>query len=450
MKAIHNHYDVIIIGGRVAGSTLATRLAQAGQNVLLLERQQLPAPHPASSPMINGASMHYLDEIGADEAQYAAGVPRSRRFVYEIRESFRVFNPTAVAYGRDYGYAVDRAQFDHVLWELALNAGPGSVTGLMGTAVKQLVWQDERVVGVEATRQRQTTTYTADLVVGADGRFSTVARQVQAAEHHAFTRLPTSAIYAYWEGVAPYDDSGVPTIHFISPEQGVGVLMLRSANGRTAVTIEGQSKKLKTSGGQMEALYHAILRRSPAAWRRLEHGRVATPLRGMRHIGNLYRESGGPGWALTGDALHQKDPVDGQGIHDAVFTSRALAQAILRWQNGHQSWPQARAQFDQEVWAEMHPMYIATMLTVLEDFYIPLDNPFTLNVARWLFEDEDYRQRMALLLARQHPNAARWRPLPVMLRAMAAGLGRDVRRWWQKTPRPSAHPVYLSQPVAYD
>jgi 2-polyprenyl-6-methoxyphenol hydroxylase-like FAD-dependent oxidoreductase len=192
----------------------------------------------------------------------------------------------------------------------------------------------------------------------------------------------------------------------------------------------------------MESLYHEILRNSPAAWRRLKHGRVATPLHGMRDIGNLYRESSGPGWALVGDALHQKDPVDGQGIHDAIFTSRALAHAILRWQDGQQSWDAARAQFDQEVWAEMHPMYIATVMTVLEDFYIPLDNPLTINIARWLYEDEDYRRRLALLLARQHKNAARWRPLPVVLRALARGLGRDVARLWHKTARASAHPVY--------
>ncbi len=440
MKPTHNHYDVIIVGGRVAGSTLAARLAQAGRAVLLLERQSLPSPHPASSPVINAAAMHYLDEIGADEAQYARGVPPSRRFVYEIRQSFRVFNPTATAFGRDYSYAVDRAQFDYVLWELALASG---ATGRMNTAVQKLL-QDEhgRVYGVEVSHQRQRETYTADLVVGADGRFSTVARQVNAREHHAFTYLPTSAIYAYWDGVAPYDQSGIATMHFISPQQGVGILILESADGRTAVIVEGQSKKLKTGGGQMDSLYHEILRNSPAAWRRVKHGRVATPLRGMRDIGNLYRESGGPGWALTGDALHQKDPVDGQGVHDAVFTSRALAHAILRWQNGQQSWNAARAQFDQEVWAEMHPMYVATVLTVLEDFYIPLDNPLTITVARWLFEDEDYRRRLALLLARQHKNAARWRPLPVILRAAARGLGRDVARLWQRTTRASAHPVY--------
>jgi flavin-dependent dehydrogenase len=435
-----NHYDVIVVGGRVSGSTLATRLAQAGLSVLLIERQMLPAPHPASSPVINTAAMAYLDEIGADERAYAEGVPPAHRFVYEIRESFRVFNPTLMAFGRDYGYAVDRAQFDFVLWELALRHG---VTGMLNTAVSQLLWDDHgRVIGVEVRQQRQTSRYTADLVVGADGRFSTVARQVNAREHHAFNRLPTSAIYAYWDDVAPYDESGIGTMHFISPQQGVGILLLPSAHGRTAVTIEGQSKKLESGSGQKESLYHEILRNSPAAWRRVKHGRVATPLHGMRHIGNLYRQSGGPGWALTGDALHQKDPVDGQGIHDAIFTSRALAAAILRWQSGAQSWEQARAQYDQEVWAEMHPMYIATMLTIFEYFYIPLDNPLTLNAARWLYEDPEYRRRLAMLLGRMHPNAARWRPLPVLIAALGRGMAHDVRRWWQKTPRPSQHPGY--------
>ncbi|MEL6149749.1 MAG: FAD-dependent monooxygenase, partial [Chloroflexota bacterium] len=44
-------YDVIIVGGRVAGSTLAAYLGKAGIRVLLLERATFPEPHPASSPM---------------------------------------------------------------------------------------------------------------------------------------------------------------------------------------------------------------------------------------------------------------------------------------------------------------------------------------------------------------------------------------------------------------
>ena len=69
----------------------------------------------------------------------------------------------------------------------------------------------------------------------------------------------------------------------------------------------------------------------------------------MRNIGNLYREAGGPGWALVGDALHQKDPLDGQGIYDAVLTAKLLAQALIDCQRGALSPSAALARYAAEV-----------------------------------------------------------------------------------------------------
>jgi 2-polyprenyl-6-methoxyphenol hydroxylase-like FAD-dependent oxidoreductase len=40
----------------------------------------------------------------------------------------------------------------------------------------------------------------------------------------------------------------------------------------------------------------------------------------------FFRDSSGPGWALTGDAGHYKDPVIGQGIRDALEWSRRLGE----------------------------------------------------------------------------------------------------------------------------
>lgn len=435
-----SEYDVIIVGGRVAGSTLAARLGQQGLRVLILERDRFPRPHPASSPMINSRAMFLLDEIGADEKVYAAGTPQSRRYVYEIRDAFRVFNRVPEQHGRDYGLAVDRARFDEALWNLALQLP--TVEGHQGCAVQELIWHDGRVAGVRVRHQGQEQTYTADCVVGADGRFSLVARQVQAREFRRVSWLPTSVLYAYWENVAPYDQPGEPVIHFISPEHGLGILMIEAADGRTAVVVEGQSKKLKRDGLKSRELYLEILQSCPAAWRRLRHGHPATRVHGMRKVGNLYRQAGGPGWALTGDALHQKDSVDGQGIHDAIFISRQLASAIVSWKKEGQSWSQALLEFEKEVITEMQPMYVATILTVLEDFYLPLPQWVFDTVVRWLFEDEVYRRRLALLLARGLPNAARWRPLPVILKAIGRGFGRDIKRLIRRESRPSQVPSY--------
>jgi 2-polyprenyl-6-methoxyphenol hydroxylase-like FAD-dependent oxidoreductase len=43
----------------------------------------------------------------------------------------------------------------------------------------------------------------------------------------------------------------------------------------------------------------------------------------------FFRASSGPGWALAGDAGHFKDPVTGQGMRDAMWMGRTLAQHVL-------------------------------------------------------------------------------------------------------------------------
>ena len=94
-------FDVIVVGGRPAGSTLAARLGQGGLRVALLERDSFPTPHPASSPAIYAGTMAMLDEIGAEEARYAAGTPRIKAWVIEAPGAFVNRTPIPAAFGRD-------------------------------------------------------------------------------------------------------------------------------------------------------------------------------------------------------------------------------------------------------------------------------------------------------------------------------------------------------------
>jgi flavin-dependent dehydrogenase len=49
---MEKHYEVIIIGGRVAGASLAIRLGKQGRKVLLIDRATFPSwPSVPSSPM---------------------------------------------------------------------------------------------------------------------------------------------------------------------------------------------------------------------------------------------------------------------------------------------------------------------------------------------------------------------------------------------------------------
>lgn len=162
-----------------------------------------------------------------------------------------------------------------------------------------------------------------------------------------------------------------------------------------------------------------------------------TDVRGIKKVGNLYRAAGGPGWALVGDAFHQKDPLDGQGIYDALFTAKALAQAIGSWQQGHQSWEAALATYDAMVRAETFPMYRSTLERVRRDLYSPQPDWAWRSWIRWLVSDKEYQRRIGLLLVRGiHP--ATWMTLSVFFGAIARGAGADFVRWLARRPDPYA------------
>jgi flavin-dependent dehydrogenase len=426
------HFDVIVVGGRPAGSTLAACLGAAGMRVLLVERAVFPSAPAASSPIIYSSTMRLLDEIGVDEAEYARGTPPIRRWVIEIREDFRVTNPVPDVAGRDYGYAIDRARFDEALWRNA--ARFPSVVARQPFVVSGLVRSGDRITGIRGRAPGGAEEiYTADCVVGADGRFSLVARQAAARTLEEHTERPTTLYYAYWRNVAPYDDEG-PAIHAHGPGYGYGFLLMDSADDTVAVVVEGQSSIINPGPEKAEGFYVDMLRRHPRVWRRLRHAERISEVRGMRNVGNLYRAAGGRGWALVGDALHQKDPLDGQGIFDAVFTGRALGQALIDWKRGAISWEQALSNYDAVVRRETYPMYQNTLQRVKNELYTRQPAWAFRSWIRWLLEDPEYLRRLGLVIVRGIP-VTRWLPPRVFIRALGRGALRDLRRLVRRQPR---------------
>src|SRR5690349_780577 len=130
-------YDIIIVGGRAAGSTLAARLGKQGAHVLLLERNQFPSLPAASSPIIYSSTMRLLDEIGARESDYARNTPRIHEMFID-NDYFQTRLPIPDENGRAYAYAIDRARFDAALWENALRFP--TVEGRVGFSVSDLLW----------------------------------------------------------------------------------------------------------------------------------------------------------------------------------------------------------------------------------------------------------------------------------------------------------------------
>lgn len=412
-------YDVIVVGGRPAGASLAARLGAAGLDVLVLERARFPSAPAVSAPFLFPHGMALLDEIGADEAQYAAETPRIRRFVLELADYFRAAIPfDAAVAGRDYFYTIDRRRLDACLWR-GLSAWP-SVQAREDVKVVDLLRDAEgRVAGVVAEDgSGARTELRGRAVVGADGRHSLVARKVEAKTTEAREDTVTTVYYDAWTEVAPYDADPSPLAHIHGSCDGFSFVFMPTSEGRTYVLAQGRPDAYAAQAGTPDEVYEGLLRARPRLWRRLAGARRAGELAGMKRVENNFRTPGGPGWALVGDAYHQKDSIDAQGIYDALLGAKLLAEQVIAWSKGHVTWEAAVGRYGAATYAACKPMFDATMSRVRREIYTAPPPAAARTVMRWAITHPDYGRRLARMVTRQLDPATFF--TPAMLLSLAS------------------------------
>jgi 2-polyprenyl-6-methoxyphenol hydroxylase-like FAD-dependent oxidoreductase len=191
---LRRSWDVIIIGGRVAGASTALLLARAGLRVFVVERARRGSDTVSTHALMRGGVLQ-LHRWGLLDRVAATGAPPLRRVTFHYgHDSMPVtLKPYA---GVDALYAPRRTVLDALLVGAAEEAGVRFGFGLAVTDVARD--RAGRVVGV-VVRDHLGATWTehAGLVVGADGRSSLVARQVGAATTVAGSHA-AAYVYGYW------------------------------------------------------------------------------------------------------------------------------------------------------------------------------------------------------------------------------------------------------------
>lgn len=104
-------YDVIVIGGGLAGLTTSLHLGQQGVHVLLLEKYKYPH-HKVCGEYVSNEVMPYLKGLGVDPFEKGA-VPISR-FEISDTEGKKVSSPLSLG-----GFGISRFAFDDLLYEKA-------------------------------------------------------------------------------------------------------------------------------------------------------------------------------------------------------------------------------------------------------------------------------------------------------------------------------------------
>jgi flavin-dependent dehydrogenase len=223
-----------------------------------------------------------------------------------------------------YGYSLRRSKLDPMLRELAAGT-PGvelvrgvTVTGLLRDPAGRPAGLRGRTVAGEPVEVR------ARVVVGADGRGSTVARLAgvpgRVLPHNRFGYM------AYFEDMPLeneqdrslfwFADGGRDVLYAFPNDDGVTALAMFLHKDRLAAFKADKEREFVRA-------YDGLQRRPP-----LETARRISPLIGKIDVPNVRRPPARPGLAFVGDAAQASDPLWGVGCGFAFQSAEWLADEV--------------------------------------------------------------------------------------------------------------------------
>jgi 2-polyprenyl-6-methoxyphenol hydroxylase-like FAD-dependent oxidoreductase len=318
---------VVIVGAGPAGAALAYLLARRGVEVALLERHSSfertfrgdglqPSGIDAFDQMGLGDRLRQLPQAIVNTIDIYRGSRRRARLAIESLGFIPRFIPQPAV------LAMLTAQSrQHPSFQLH-----------MGTEVRDLIRAGDRVVGVQTDGAGGPREFAADLVLGTDGRYSTIRKR------GAFTELRSPPHFDVLNFLVPFPDFW-PDRTTVRLELGPGCLTggIPTADGRlwVGMTIQkGQYKALRAAGP--DGLTEELLRRtSPdlAAHLRANAEALKHPVLLDVIVGRLETWTA-PGLLLLGDAAHPMAPNGGQGINvalrDALVAANHLCPVLTR------------------------------------------------------------------------------------------------------------------------
>ena len=319
-----NSYDVIVVGGGPAGSTVATLLTRGGLRVAVFERDTFPRFHIGESLL--PANLPIFDRLGCHATLRQAGflVKPGATFCdeYEGRGSNTfTFQPTP--FQPAFAYNVVRATFDDLLLQHAAHMG--------GVVYRQHLVKHARIGPDHVTIQvhgpgGERWEAQASLLVDASGRMTFLGASL--GKRTPLPGLGKVALFAHFRG-ARRD----PAI----PEGNIRIYLLRDgwawwipfADQMESVGCVLHARVVKERSGSVEALFDEVLASSARLTQGLAGAQRLTPVHTAANFSYRIAPFVGDRHLAIGDASGFVDPIFSTGVFLAMRSAELAADAIL-------------------------------------------------------------------------------------------------------------------------
>jgi geranylgeranyl reductase len=306
----HKTFDAVVIGGGPAGATAATRLADAGYSVALLDKAGRIKPCGGAIPP------RLIEDYDIPDEMLVAKI-----------NTARIVSPAnrSVDMTIDGGFVgmVDREEFDEWLRARAAKHGVTRLTGrferleALGDGLTTIHFKAKSREGSDASRPHETVV--ARMIIGADGARSEVARQAIP------NYRPPPCVFAYHEIIETpatragdtFDGSRCDVVYngTYSPDFYAWVF----PHGRTTSVGVGSAEK----GFSLRQATAGVREASDLTGARtIRKEGAPIPLKPLKRWDN------GANAILAGDAAGVVAPASGEGIYYAMLSGQYAGEAV--------------------------------------------------------------------------------------------------------------------------
>lgn len=335
-------FDVGIIGGGPAGSSLAAYLAKAGVKCAVFERAIFPRPHVGES--LVPSSTRVFKELGFLEQMEEHKFPHKYGAVWTVATSaltadhdwdglepdchvdVRFDERKQRGVEQNYTYHVDRGKFDLLLLQHAQKLG-ASVYG--GVTIKDVNLSNGGYPQLKIAFGPRQVGVNVRIIVDASGRRTFLGNKLKLKVTDPI--FDQYAIHTWFEGYdrGNTDKSDYIVIHFL-PVTNSWIWQIPITETVTSIGVVTQKKNFAKSKESREKFFWECVSTRPEILKNLKRAKQMRPFSAEGDYSYAMKQICGDGFLMIGDAARFIDPIFSSGVSVALNSARFASHDILK------------------------------------------------------------------------------------------------------------------------
>lgn len=312
------YFDVIIIGAGPAGTTCALALSKSGLSVAVIEKSTFPRDKVCGDAIGSRVKkvLSGIDPLLVNELEQfpLKAFSKGWKLVTPSKESIQLNFV-------NYGYVSKRIDFDDFLFQMAKKKSNASF--FENTQIKKI----EKVNGKIVCQDQIGNEFQCKLIIGCDGAHSIVKKLSD--DHEVDLKHYSGAVRAYYSNISMLEKD-IIEIHLSKKFLPGYFWIFPLENGVCNVGFGMLSSDISKRKIDLKKALQQIIIEDEILSERFKNAELVGEIKGFGlPLGGKIRKLSGDNFILCGDAASLIDPLNGEGIGNAMLSGSIAAKVAV-------------------------------------------------------------------------------------------------------------------------